>query len=139
MKTRIVILSMLALFLASGCSDPKPEPEATRHGGIAANDQQFTIAVPWTLTIKQGEVRSAMISLNRESLFKQDVNLNLQVEGITVTPERVLVKAGEKPEVNIQIEAGKDAALGDYRVFVKGTPQNGAVAQAHFNVVVTAP
>ncbi|HTL53035.1 MAG TPA: hypothetical protein VL860_10700 [Planctomycetota bacterium] len=137
MKTALMTLSLLALLLTAGCNENQPNPGP--QGGIASNDQQFTIVVPWTVNIKQGEVRTAAVTLTRDTYFKQDVALTFKAEGITVTPAKATIKAGDKPEVLLQIEAAKEAAIGDFRVTVRATPESGAVAQAEFTVRVSAP
>ena len=65
--------------------------------------------------------------------------MTFKAEGISVTPAKATIKAGDKPEVMLQIEAGKDAAIGDFRVTIRGTPDSGAAAQAEFIVRVSAP
>ena len=52
---------------------------------------------------------------------------------------KALVKAGAKPDVQLRITAAKDAALGEYRVYVKGTPETGEATQVGLAVKVVAP
>ncbi len=92
--------------------------------------------------IKQGEVQSVTISLKRGDAFKQDVTLEIKLskgEGITFDPAKVIVKAGDKADVQLTITVPKDAALGEYKVSVKGTPTTGESTSVEFNVKVLAP
>jgi len=135
MKTAIVIVMALALTVVVGCQS------SGSRGGGPATDEGFRIAVPNTQTnIKQGELQTATVSVNRGDYFKQDVKLAFKTtKGISVEPTSVLVKAADKPDVQLRIEASKDAALGEYRVYVKATPGTGEPTSADFSVKVIAP
>jgi len=41
--------------------------------------------------------------------------------------------------VQLRITAAKDADLGEYRVYVKGTPASGESTSTEFKVMVVAP
>jgi uncharacterized membrane protein len=80
------------------------------------------------------------VTLHREKFFKQDVRLQVSASsGISVTPTDVLVKASDTPEVQLQIAAPKDAALGEYRVRIKGTPETGQPTSTEIKVKVVGP
>lgn len=110
-------------------------------GGSTLKGEGFKITVP-TLgtTIKQGETQSVILSLERGDLFNQDVTLKIEApKGLTFDPAKLLVKAGDKPEMQFRISADKDAALSEHRVSVTGTPIMGAPTSVEFNVKVVAP
>ena len=104
-------------------------------------NEGFRVAVPtFTTAVKQGEMQTVTVSLKRDSLFKMDVTLNITAaKGISVEPSSVTIKASEKPDVQLQIAAPKDAALGEYPVVVKGTPETGEPTSVGFTVKVVAP
>lgn len=104
-------------------------------------DEGFRIAVPaFDTSVKQGEVQTVTISLHRRASFGQDVRLQVEAsEGIHVTPTDISVKAGDKPDVQLRIGAPENAALGEYRVYVKGTPETGEAASVEFKVNLIAP
>lgn len=134
MKKIIAALLILSLMGASGClSTTSPQ------GGILPQDKEFTIAVPTHSTVKQGESIPLNISLNRGSFFKNDVQLGIRSEGLVVTPAAVLVKAYEKPEVQLQITASRETALGEYRVYINATPTAGKTTATEFTVKVVSP
>jgi uncharacterized membrane protein len=135
MKKVIMIAVTLALVTVSGCYS------SSEKGGSMLKDEGFKIAVPTFGTdIKQGEVQSVTISLERGAYFKQDVRFLIKTtKGISVNPTKVLIKAGDKPDVQLRIEAAKGAALGEYRISVKGTPTTGSPTSTEFNVRVIAP
>ena len=60
-------------------------------------------------------------------------------EGITFDPAKVVVKAGDKADVQLTITAPKDAALGEYNISVTGTPATGEPTSVEFKVKVIAP
>ena len=101
-------------------------------------DGGFSITVPKSNTVQQGDEITVPIVLNRGADFKRDVQLDMRTEGIEVIPESVLVKASDKPVVQCDIRVSREAALGDYRVFVTGTPTTGKPASTVFIVKVTA-
>jgi len=129
----MVIVMTLALTIAFGCMSPK--------GGGMSKDEGFKIQVPmFTTDIKQGDRQTINVTVRRGELFKQDVRLEMKAsQGISVTPANVLVKASDAPEVPLQIMAPRNAALGEYRIYVKGTPQTGEPTSIEIKVKVVAP
>ena len=124
---------MAGLIAVSGCWSTE-----SNKGGIASVDESFSITVPSSVTVKQGEEVTITISLNRGVYFKRDVQLDLKVDGISVMPTSVLVKASDKPEAQVKIMAAKTAAIGNCLVSVKGTPTTGQPASTTFTVKVIA-
>jgi uncharacterized membrane protein len=90
--------------------------------------------------IKQGETESVTIALNRGEMFKRDVTLDIKAsKGISVEPARAVVKGSDKPEVNLRITAAKDANLGEYKIYVKATPETGEATSTEITVKVVSP
>lgn len=134
MKTLIAVSMMLSLIAVSGCrSTVSPQ------GGTLPQDKEFSIAVPTHSTVKQGESIPVKLSLNRGSFFKRDVQVEINAESIVVTPARIMIKASEMPETQLQVAAPRDAALGEYRVYVNATPDSGKTTSTEFTVKVIAP
>jgi len=135
MKTAIAIAMTLAVAAGLGCESTSPR------GGGMAQDEGFKIVVPSSTTeIKQGEVQTVVVSLQRGEFFKRDVTLEIKPsKGISVDPTNALIKASAKPDAQLRITAAKNAALGEYRVYVKGTPETGEPTSVEFTVKVVAP
>lgn len=131
-KTLAVMCVALTLLTAVGCRTTN----VSSKGGVVTLNEQFSITVPAESTLRQGDENSINIVLNRGPYFKRDVQLDIKTEGISVTPNSVLVKASDKPEVRLQIAASREAALGEYRVTVTGTPTTGKPAATLFVVRV---
>jgi len=104
------------------------------------SEQGFKIHVPqFGATVKQGEIKSAKVTLKRGKYFKQDVTVKLEASrGISVKPTDVTIKASEEPVIPIQISVPKDAAIGEYRIHVQGTPESGALTAINMKVKVKA-
>jgi len=134
LKTLAVIFAALTLLTTTGCRTTNVSSE----GGVVTLDEQFSITVPAETTLKQGTETPINVVLNRGPYFKRDVQLDIRTEGINVTPNSVLVKASDSPEVQLQIAASREAALGEYRVTVTGTPTTGKPAATLFIVRVIA-
>ena len=134
MKVSMMIVMTLALTAVVGCS-------LSNRGGGVSTDEGFRIAVPtFDTQVKQGELQTVTVSVHRGEYFKRDVKLQIKAsKGISVEPTSVWVKAGDKPDVQLQIAAAKDAALGEYRVYVEGTPATGERTSVDFKVKVVAP
>ncbi len=136
MKKVIAIMVVLTLVLATvslGTDSPK--------GGSVVKGEGFKIDVPTLdVKVKQGETQSVTIKLQRDESFKQDVKLVIvAATGISIEPEKVTVKASDKPVVELTITVPKDAALGEYKVSVTGTPTTGEATSVDFTVKVVAP
>ena len=136
MKKVIAIMVVLTLVLAavsSGTDSPK--------GGGVGKDEGFKIDVPtFDVKIKQGETQSITIKLQRDESFKQDVKLQIETaDGISIDPSKVLVKASDSPDVQLTITVPKEAAFGEYKVTVTGTPATGEATSVEFKVKVVAP
>lgn len=135
MTTSKAILLVLTLLGATGCSSSHRRRESNQ-GGIVTKDQEFSLNVPRHKTIKQGGDAQIVVGLDRGPQFKQDVVLELHAQGIRLSPSRITVKASDPAEASILISAGQNAALGDYRVTVKGTPESGRSTTTAFTVSV---
>ena len=135
MKNAITIMVMLALAAMSGCQSSSPR------GGSVLEGEGFKIAVPtFTTDIKQGQTQSVTISLERGKYFKQDVKLQIEAsKGISVDPTSVIIKASDKPDVQLRIAAAQNAAIGEYPVSVMGIPKTGESTSTEFNVKVVSP
>ena len=135
MKNVTTVVLMLALAAMVGCQSSSPR------GGGMTKDVGFKIAVPtFSTEIKQGETQSVAVSLERGDYFKQDVTLKIEVStGLSVNPTSVMVKASDKPEVQLRITAAQNAAFGEYRVSVRGIPKTGEPTSTVFTVKVVTP
>jgi uncharacterized membrane protein len=133
MKTAMTIVMTLALTGVLGCMSPK--------GGGMSEGEGFKISVPtFDTKVKQGDRQTVTVSLHRGESFKRDVTLEIKAaQGISVEPTNVLVKASDTPDVQLQIAAPRDAAIGEYKVYVKGTPATGEATSTEFEVKVVAP
>jgi uncharacterized membrane protein len=133
MKTAIAIVMALAVTALFGCQSPQ--------GGGMSKDEGFKIGVPTFETkIKQGDSKTVNLTLHRGEYFKQDVKLDITAtKGIGIDPTAFQIKASEKPAVALRITVPKDAALSEYRVYVKGTPTTGEATSTEFAVKVVSP
>lgn len=134
MKSAMLLVVTVALTAVVGCS-------LSSRGGGLSKDEGFRIVVPALDTqLKQGETQVVAISLHRGEHFKRDVKLQIKASnGISVEPTSVSIKASDTPDVQLRIAAAKDAAIGEYRIYVQGTPETGEPTSADFNVKVVAP
>ena len=136
----ITIVLSLALIVVPSC---KNTPKAGPTGGSVSEGEGFKIGVPiFDVSVKQGESETATIELKRGKNFKQDVTLEFKLsmdKGITLEPDKILVKASDQPEVQLTITADEEAAFGKYIVSVTGTPTTGEAALMEFNMKVVVP
>jgi uncharacterized membrane protein len=101
----------------------------------------FKIGTPtFTTQIKQGETESVKISVNRGKFFKRDVTMAITAsKGISVEPTSAVVRGSEKPDVHLRVTAAKDADLGEYKIYVKATPESGEATSTEVTVKVVSP
>lgn len=123
----------MVLLSTIGCKSTSPL------GGVESRNEEFSISVPNHSTLKQGEVMTVLVKLDRGAYFKQDVQLDVKTDGLTVTPNNMLIKSSGKAEASLQVSAKTDAALGDYQVTVKGTPTKGKSTSTEFVITVVMP
>ena len=118
----------------AGCS------KSSEKGGGAANDT-FKIVVPATATeIKQGELQTVRVTLERGEGFKQRVKLEMEAPaGIETDLNNATVEPGDKGDIQLTITVAKDAPLGEHKITVKGTPDKGVPTSVEFKVKVVAP
>jgi hypothetical protein len=129
MKQLLAAVAIGAMLAAAGCD------QGTTTGGPGAKDKDrgphavqpedtFKLSAPMTgTTLKQGEKADLKIGISRGKNFDQDVKVSFSnlPQGVTITPANPTLKASEK-ETDVKVEAGKDAALGDFTVNVAGKP-----------------
>jgi uncharacterized membrane protein len=129
MALAVGLIAMVALV---GCKKSEP-------GGGAGN-ATFKVVVPAIgAEVKQGEVQTVRVSVERGEGFKQSVKLEVKAPtGLKVEPASATVKPGDKGDVQLTITAATDAPLGDAKIMLKGTPDHGAPAEMEFKITVSA-
>jgi len=117
----------------SGCN------KSSEEGGRAGNDT-FRIVVPaMAAGVKQDEVQTVRVVLERGNGFKQRVKLEVKApEGVQVEPKEAMVEPGDKGDVQLKITVAKEAPIGEHKILVKGTPDKGEPAETEFKITVIA-
>jgi uncharacterized membrane protein len=128
----VLSLLLVAAVALVGC-------KKSEEGGRAGTDT-FRVVVPAMSTdVKQGEVQTVRVSVERGAGFKQGVKLEVNAPtGLQVDPDSTMVKPGDKGDVQLTITAAKDAPLGEQKIQVKGTPDKGDSTQTEFKITVSA-
>lgn len=131
-KALLLVAGLIAMVSLVGC-------EKSGTGG-GAGDQTFKLTIPTSTTaVKQGEAQTVKVSVERGAGFKQGVKLDMKAPtGLTVEPATTTVAASDKGEVQLTIRAATDAALGDQKIMVKGTPDQGEAVEMELKVAVSA-
>ena len=125
--------SLIAAAALTGCT------KSSEEGGRAGNDT-FRIVVPAMVRgVKQGEVQTARVVLERGSGFKQRVKLEVKAPvGVEVEPKEAMVLPGDKGDVQLKITVAKDAPIGEHKILAKGTPDKGEPTETEFKISVIA-
>jgi uncharacterized membrane protein len=110
----------------------------TTLGGPA--EETFTINVPGSTTLKQGESKVVRLALKRGKNFGEDVSLKLEdlPKGVTSDPSSPKIAKSET-EVQVTLKAASDAAVGDFTVKVVGQPSHGKQATNTLKLTVQKP
>jgi uncharacterized membrane protein len=134
---KVISIAVLVTLVFAAFSMGKNSPK----GGSTVKGEGFKIDVPtFDVKVKQGETKTVTIKVQREESFKRDVKLQIgAVQGISIEPNDVLVKASDKAEVQLTIMVPRDAAIGKYMVSITATPVSGEATSAEFKVKVVAP
>ena len=129
-KTLIVALIATVAFV--GC-------KKSEEGGRTGNDT-FRLSVPAIPTaVKQGEVQTVRVSVDRGDGFKQQVKLEVKAPaGLQVDPSSTTVQLSDKGDVQLKITVAKDAPIGEHKIQVKGTPDKGEPTETEFKITVSA-
>jgi uncharacterized membrane protein len=131
--SKVFVGLLIAAAALTGCNTKSEK------GGGAGTDT-FKIVVPAMATdVKQGELQTVRLAVERGSGFKEQVKLELKAPaGILVEPKDATVQPSDKGDVQVKITAAKDAAIGEHKIIVKGTPGKGAPTETEFKVTVSA-
>ncbi len=113
--------------------------KSSEEGGRAGNDT-FRIGVPMIATdIKQGELQTVRVTLERGAGFKQAVRLEVKAPpGVEVDPKDAVVQPGDKGDVQLKITVAKDAPIGEHKIQVRGAPDKGEPTETEFKITVSA-
>ena len=86
--------------------------KSSEEGGRAGNDT-FRIVVPaMAAGVKQGEVQTVRVVLERGKGFKQRVKLEVKAPvGVQVEPKEAMIQPGDKGDVQLKITVAKDAPV----------------------------
>jgi hypothetical protein len=132
-KSLVGALIVAAALMVMGCD------KSSEKGGGTGSDT-FRIVVPGTVAnVNQGEMVIVRLTLERGTAFKQPVTLDVKApDGIQVGQNAAKVQPGDNGDVQLKITAAKDAALGEHKIFVKGTPDVGEPTETEFRINVRA-
>jgi uncharacterized membrane protein len=131
--SKAIVGAFIAAYALTGCT------KSSEKGGGAGNDT-FRIVVPTINTdVKQGELQTVRVVIERGEGFKARVKLELKAPaGIQIEPKDAAVQPGDKGDVQVKITAAKDAPLGEQKIMVKGTPDKGESTETEFKITVIA-
>jgi hypothetical protein len=141
LRSAMIVLGLIALI---GCNESPPGGATHNTGrasrtGLTTPEETFRLEAPAVdTTIKQGETKKITLKMSRGKNFDQDVKLEFNgvPQGVTITPASHTFKAGAS-DLEVTIEAKKDAALGKHKVEVTGTPStSGAPTSVTFEIDV---
>lgn len=149
MKTlKASLLAAGLLGLAVGCNTHSTPggPGATSTTGdkmqLGTPDNAFKLDMPTlSTTVKQGERKVVDVGIKRGKNFDQDVKLEVSGEpkGLKVTLDNPVIKAGEST-TKLNVEADKEAPLGDHEITVKATPaKDGPAASSTYKIKIDKP
>ena len=144
---RILTVALVAAAAFVGCNKSEP-------GGRGGDDTFKIVAPALSVNVKQGEVQPVRVFVERGEGFKQSVKLEvkaptgLQVDTesekiaelgpLHVTTGSIMVKPGDKGDVQLKVTAAKDAPLGEQTIRILGTPDKGEPTETTFKVTVIA-
>jgi uncharacterized membrane protein len=131
--SRVFVLAFIAALAFTGCKTKSEQ------GGGAGTDT-FRLVVPTLATdVKQGEMQTVRVVVERCDAFKKGVKLDLRAPtGVQVDPSGTTVQPGDKGDIQVKISVAKDAPIGEHKILVKGTPDKGEPTETEFRITVSA-
>jgi hypothetical protein len=141
---RVLFAAMVLLgALLSGCNQGTPggpgaPATSDKKSEVMQANDSFNLSSDLLPTsIKQGERIATSIGIKRGNNFDEDVSLKFSnvPAGVKLEPSSAVIKHGDT-EVKFDLEAGKDASLGDFTILVTGHPTKGADAELPFKISV---
>jgi hypothetical protein len=129
---------------ASKSGDPATAPRTDRGqpmppvDKVADPSSTFTLKVTGEADLKRGERKEVVIAIDRGRDFKEEVTLKFTApRGLKVTPNEVMVPAGEK-EAKVTIESEAGVPAGEMNIEVTGMPPTGSPTTLRVPVEVHA-
>jgi hypothetical protein len=103
---------------------------------VTAKDS-FTLSVPRSSALKQGNSETVSIGINRQKTFDQEIALTFSdlPAGVTIEPDSSVIKSGETG-AQFTLAATSDASLGTFAIKVTGHPTQGADALSELTLTV---
>jgi len=136
MKRSFAGLLVVALVSFTGCNQGTPGGPGAANPS-AKTDETFTLSVPSSATLKQGETKQVLIDIKRGRHFQEDVTLKVDnvPKGVSFTHPSSVIKHGET-EAKVMLTAADDASLGDFTIKVIGHPTKGGDASTDLKITV---
>lgn len=146
MKSLLATSLGMALLASLGCNDKNTpggpgatNTDRTNRTAVTDPDNTFRLDTPNLETnLRQGESKTITIGITRNQNFDQDVRLEFSPApaGLKILPANKEIKASDK-NVQVTLEAAREAALGHHEITVTGTPaRSGAPAKTTFKVEI---
>ena len=120
LKRLSAILVASAALAFGGCN-------TSSTGGSPGTDYAFKIAGPdLATTLKQGEKKVVKITVTRKNDFKDALAFSAtEPNGLKVTMDHKTLASSDPAEVNLTVEAEKNAPLGEHIIKVTAKPPSG--------------
>ena len=146
MKIRSLYLLAFMPFVLLGCNQETPggpgaATQTENKPMLGQADGTFVLSVPLISTsLKQGETKSASVTIKRGKNFDEDVTLKFSniPKGVSLDPESQVIKHGAT-EAKFKIVAANSAALGDFDLVMSGHPSKGADSTSAFKITINKP
>ena len=143
MKTALAAVLIVMLATVVGCNQGTTggpgasDPNAGKPGYGQVEDS-FNLSVPLLpVAMKQGEKKTAAISINRGKNFDEEVALRFSdlPKGVSMEPSSPLIRHGDT-EAKLTFSSSKAAALGSFTILVTGHPTKGQDATTELKMSV---
>ena len=143
MKILLPNLAVMMIAVIAGCSQGTPGGPGTtdksiKKSTVGQTEDTFNLSVPMMASaLKQGEKTDVSVGIKRARDFDEDVSLQFSnvPKGITVEPANPVIKHGDT-DAKFVFKAGDEAALGEFKIKIKGHPKKGGDAEIEFKLHV---
>lgn len=139
--TKSLFTAAVAAFALSAAACNKSEPGGPGASAPGGNkNDTFQVSVPLIPnSIRQGEMESIKVKLDRGTAFKQGVKLSAKApDKVKAEFDKPSIGADELPESNLKITPAADAPIGDFKLTITATPDSGPATTKDVSFSVAA-
>ncbi len=125
-------LSAWVIIAAAGCGT------SSERGGGTESHNSFTLQGPaMAMSIKQGQMETVNLTVNRGREFKQNVRLTAEAPpGVAADLSNTAIAPNDKGEISVKINIARTTPVGEHTIRIVGQPETGNTTSLNLKIRV---